>query len=133
MAEEIITQILGYSIGGISLATLLGMFIAFLKDRSKARKEKEITKQGIVDGFKEVIIPKDLRINLSNKVKPSVKEAIGEYMEPITKAYQKLEAQNYLMLKIMSKFTHAEQLTEDEQTKLRELLKDESISEIEIS
>ena len=44
MVESVIAEVLAYSIGGVSLATILGMFIVFLKDRRRARKEKEITK-----------------------------------------------------------------------------------------
>lgn len=132
MAEEIITKILGFSIGGISLVTVFGMFIAYLKEYRKAKKEREVTKEAIVEGFKEVVIPKDIRINLSNKIKPVIQEEIQTGLKPIVEAYNKLQSQNLIMLKIMSKFTHVEDLTDEEQKLLRELVEDNSISEIDL-
>lgn len=132
MAEEIITKILGFSIGGISLVTVFGIFIAYLKEYRKAKKEREVTKEAIVEGFKEVVIPKDIRINLSNKIKPVIQEEIQASLKPIVEAYNKLQSQNLIMLKIMSKFTHVEDLTDEEQKLLRELVEDNSISEIDL-
>lgn len=132
MAEEIITKILGFSIGGISLVTVFGIFIAYLKEYRKAKKEREVTKEAIVEGFKEVVIPKDIRINLSNKIKPVIREEIQTGLKPIVEAYNKLQSQNLIMLKIMSKFTHVEDLTDEEQKLLRELVEDNSISEIDL-
>lgn len=132
MAEEIITKILGFSIGGISLVTVFGIFIAYLKEHRKAKKEREVTKEAIVEGFKEVVIPKDIRINLSNKIKPVIQEEIQAGLKPIVEAYNKLQSQNLIMLKIMSKFTHVEDLTDEEQKLLRELVEDNSISEIDL-
>lgn len=132
MAEEIITKILGFSIGGISLVTVFGIFIAYLKEYRKAKKEREVTKEAIVEGFKEVVIPKDIRINLSNKIKPAIQEEIQASLKPIVEAYNKLQSQNLIMLKIMSKFTHVEDLTDEEQKLLRELVEDNSISEIDL-
>ena len=132
MAEEIITKILGFSIGGISLVTVFGIFIAYLKEYRKAKKEREVTKEAIVEGFKEVVIPKDIRINLSNKIKPVIQEEIQAGLKPIVEAYNKLQSQNLIMLKIMSKFTHVEDLTDEEQKLLRELVEDNSISEIDL-
>ena len=132
MAEEIITNILGFSIGGISLVTVFGIFIAYLKEYRKAKKEREVTKEAIVEGFKEVVIPKDIRINLSNKIKPVIQEEIQTGLKPIVEAYNKLQSQNLIMLKIMSKFTHVEDLTNEEQKLLRELIEDSSISEIDL-
>lgn len=132
MAEEIITNILGFSIGGISLVTVFGIFIAYLKEYRKCKKEREVTKEAIVEGFKEVVIPKDIRINLSNKIKPVIQEEIQTSLKPLVEAYNKIQSQNLIMLKIMSKFTHVEDLTDEEQKLLRELIEDSSISEIDL-
>lgn len=132
MVEQIVTNILSYSICGVSIAVILGLLIDYIRERRRFRKEKSLTKEAIVEGFKEVVIPKDLRINLSKKIDPAIKEAIGEYMKPLIKYCQKMEAENLMMLKIMSKFTHVEKLTEEEQLFLSKLLNSEIESEINI-
>lgn len=132
MVEQIVTNILSYSICGVSIAVILGLLIDYIREKRRFRKEKSLTKDAIVEGFKEVVIPKDLRINLSKKIDPAIKEAIGEYMKPLIKYCQKMEAENLMMLKIMSKFTHVEKLTEEEQLFLSKLLNSEIESEINI-
>lgn len=132
MVEQIVTNILSYSICGVSIAVILGLLIDYIRERRRFHKEKSLTKDAIVEGFKEVVIPKDLRINLSKKIDPAIKEAIGEYMKPLIKYCQKMEAENLMMLKIMSKFTHVEKLTEEEQLFLSKLLNSEIESEINI-
>ena len=132
MVEQIVINILSSSICGVSIAVILGLLIDYIRERRKFRKEKSLTKEAIVEGFKEVVIPKDLRINLSKKIDPAIKEAVGEYMKPLIKYCQKMEAENLMMLKIMSKFTHVEKLTEEEQLFLSKLLNSEIESEINI-
>lgn len=132
MVEQIVTNILSYSICGVSIAVILGLLIDYIREKRRFRKEKSLTKDAIVEGFKAVVIPKDLRINLSKKIDPAIKEAIGEYMKPLIKYCQKMEAENLMMLKIMSKFTHVEKLTEEEQLFLSKLLNSEIESEINI-
>lgn len=131
MVENIIENILGYSICGISLGFVIYLVIYVVVFIRKAKRENKITHDTIVECFKDVVIPKDLRINLSKTIKPVIKDQIVESIKPITESYNKLLLQNHLMLSILSKFTHAQDLTEEEKTLMEELLKDPSIQEIE--
>lgn len=117
---------------GISLGAILSLAIYCIRYIIRSKKDIKITKESIEDAFKNVVLPKDLRINLSNKIDPAIKEALKKYLEPITKAYNKIAIQNQLMLSIMSKFSHTEKLTEQEQQLLHDLLKDMGSSEIDI-
>ncbi len=130
--ETIIEQILGYSVMGVSMGALLTLAIYIIKHVRKTKKEIAVTKDAIVEGFKNVILPKDLRINLSSKIKPAIKDGIKEYMEPMAKAYNRLAIQNQLMLSIMSKFSHTEKLNDEEQKLLHDLCKDMGSCEIDI-
>jgi len=128
---SLVDNILGYSIGGVSLGLIVYLLIYVISYFRKMKRENNITKETIVACFKDVVIPKDLRINLSKNIKPVIQEEIRESIKPIVQSYNKLLVQNYLMLSILSKFTHAEELTEEEKTLMAELLNDPSISEIE--
>ena len=130
--ETVVNQVLNYSILGVSLGTLLALAIYVFKYILKSKKEIAITKESIKEGFKEVVLPKDLRINLSNKIDPAIKEAIKTYMEPMLKDFERVMLQNQLMLSIMSKFTHADKLTQEEQNLLHDLLKDKGTEEGEL-
>lgn len=130
--ETVVNQVLNYSILGVSLGTLLALAIYVFKYILKSKKEIAITKESIKEGFKEVVLPKDLRINLSNKIDPAIKEAIKTYMEPMLKDFEKVMLQNQLMLSIMSKFTHADKLTQEEQNLLHDLLKDMGTEEVDL-
>lgn len=130
--DTIVNQVLDYSIMGVSIATLLALAFYVLKFVLKSKKDIAITKESIKEGFKEVVLPKDLRINLSNKIDPAIKEAIKTYMEPMLKDFEKVMMQNQLMLSIMSKFTHADKLTEDEKNLLHDLLKNMGTEEVNI-
>lgn len=129
----LIETILSYSIGGVSLGFIVYLVIYVMAYFRKMKKENGLTEKTIIDCFKQVVIPKDIRINLSKTMKPIIKKEIEDNIKPILKSYNKLLLQNYLMLSILSKFTHAEDLTEEEQTLLAELLNDGSILEIDIS
>lgn len=128
----LIDQILNYSVCGISVATIIGLVIYVIRYAITAKKEIQVTKQSIEEAFKNVVLPKDLRINLSSKIDPAIKEALEKYLEPITKAYNKIALQNQLMLSIMSKFSHAEKLTEEEQKLLHDLINGMGSSEINL-
>ena len=129
---ELIDQILNYSVCGISVATIIGFVIYAIRYTITAKKEIQVTKQTIEEAFKNVVLPKDLRINLSSKIDPAIKAALEKYLTPITKAYNKMALQNQLMLSIMSKFSHADKLSEEEQKLLHDLLADMGSSEINI-
>lgn len=129
---ELIDQILNYSVCGISVATIIALVIYVIHYAVAAKKEIQVTKQSIEEAFKNVVLPKDLRINLSSKIDPAIRDALQKYLEPICKAYNKIALQNQLMLSIMSKFSHTEKLTEEEQKLLHDLLNDMGSSEIDL-
>ena len=129
---SLIEQILNYSIMGVSVAAILSLVTYVIRYIMKSKKDIAVTKQSIEEAFKNVILPKDLRINLSSKIKPAVQEAVREYLEPILKAYNKVALQNQLMLSIMSKFSHTEKLTDAEQKLLHDLVNEMDSTEIDI-
>jgi hypothetical protein len=130
-AAGVIDKIMNYSIMGISLGIIIALAIFILRTHIKTKLQIAVTKEGIEEAFKNVVLPKDLRINLSNKVVPAVQETLKEYMEPILKAYKKVAVENQLMLSIMAKFSHVEKLTEQEQALLQDLLKERGSSEVD--
>ena len=139
--SEQIMQILNLSICGVSLATILANVIYCIRSIRRAAKEAkknkedvdkrlEISKEQIEEAFKNAVLPSKIKLDVSSKIEKPIKEGI-EKMEENNKEYlQSVREQNLLILKILSKFTHTKQLTEDEQEELKEIIGESKTEEI---
>lgn len=120
MFEQAITSlmsILSLSIGGISVATIIGAFIVL----SKKIKKVSLTKDYVEQAFTKAILPANVRIDISQKIMPLVKQALADiedhmksFMKEQKEEIEQLKSMLVLTLTILSKFSHTQQLTEDE-------------------
>lgn len=141
--SEQIMQILNLSICGVSLATILANVIYCIRSIRRAAKEAkknkddvdkrlEISKEQIEEAFKNAVLPSKIKLDVSSKIEKPIKEGI-EKMEENNKEYlQSVKEQNLLILKILSKFTHTKQLTEEEQEELKEIIGESKTEEVEL-
>lgn len=141
--SEQIMQILNLSICGVSLATILANVIYCIRSIRRAAKEAkknrddvdkrlEISKEQIEEAFKNAVLPSKIKLDVSSKIEKPIKEGI-EKMEENNKEYlQSIKEQNLLILKILSKFTHTKQLTEEEQEELKEIVGESKTEEVEL-
>lgn len=141
--SEQIMQILNLSICGVSLATILANVIYCIRSIRRAAKEAkknkddvdkrlEISKEQIEEAFKNAVLPSKIKLDISSKIEKPIKEGI-EKMEENNKEYlQSVKEQNLLILKILSKFTHTKQLTEEEQEELKEIVGESKTEEVKL-
>lgn len=141
--SEQIMQILNLSICGVSLATILANVIYCIRSIRRAAKEAkrnkedvdkrlEVSKEQIEEAFKNAVLPSKIKLDVSSKIEKPIKEGI-EKMEENNKEYlQSIKEQNLLILKILSKFTHTKQLTEEEQENLKEIIGESKTEEVEL-
>lgn len=141
--SEQIMQILNLSICGVSLATILANVIYCIRSIRRAAKEAkrnkedvdkrlEVSKEQIEEAFKNAVLPSKIKLDISSKIEKPIKEGI-EKMEENNKEYlQSVKEQNLLILKILSKFTHTKQLTEEEQEELKEIIGESKTEEVEL-
>lgn len=141
--SEQIMQILNLSICGVSLATILANVIYCIRSIRRASKEAkrnkedvdkrlEVSKEQIEEAFKNAVLPSKIKLDVSSKIEKPIKEGI-EKMEENNKEYlQSIKEQNLLILKILSKFTHTKQLTEEEQEELKEIIGESKTEEVEL-
>lgn len=141
--SEQIMQILNLSICGVSLATILANVIYCIRSIRRAAREAkrnkedidkrlEVSKEQIEEAFKNAVLPSKIKLDISSKIEKPIKEGI-EKMEENNKEYlQSIKEQNLLILKILSKFTHTKQLTEEEQEELKEIIGESKTEEVEL-
>lgn len=141
--SEQIMQILNLSICGVSLATILANVIYCIRSIRRAAKEAkrnkedvdkrlEVSKEQIEEAFKNAVLPSKIKLDISSKIEKPIKEGI-EKMEENNKEYlQSVKEQNLLILKILSKFTHTKQLTEEEQEELKEIIGESKTEEVKL-
>lgn len=141
--SEQIMQILNLSICGVSLATILANVIYCIRSIRRAAKEAkrnkedvdkriEVSKEQIEEAFKNAVLPSKIKLDVSSKIEKPIKEGI-EKMEENNKEYlQSIKEQNLLILKILSKFTHTKQLTEEEQEELKEIVGESKTEEVKL-
>lgn len=124
MFEQAITSllsILSLSVGGVSVATIIGAFIVL----SKKIKKVSLTKDYVEQAFTKAILPANVRIDISQKIMPLVKQALADiedhmksFMKEQKEELEQTKSMLVLTLTILSKFSHTQQLTEDEKMAL---------------
>lgn len=139
MFEEAIPtllSILSLSIGGVSIATIISSFVVL----AKKIKSVSLTKEYVEQAFEKAVLPANVRIDISQKIMPMVKDALveiknntKEYLQENLEEINKMKTMMILVLTILSKFSHTQQLTEEEQALLKDLLNcTDEVKEIEL-
>ena len=138
-----ITQILSMTIGGVSVGTIIAAVIYCIKSiksiRTDAAKNKidtdeqlKITKDFIEQSFKNAVLPQKIKLDISSKIEKPIKEGLEKIGDTQNEQLQIVKQELLLILKILSKFTHTQKLTEDEQDELKELTGDMVVEEVKL-
>lgn len=135
-AINTLMSILSLSIGGVSVATIIGSFIIL----SKKIKSVSLTKDYVEQAFEKAVLPANVRIDISQKIIPLVKQSLNDiqehmkkYLEEQKEEVNKLKTMMTLILSILSKFSHCQQLSDEERMLLEDLLKcSDEIKEVEV-
>ena len=139
MFEQAITSllsILSLSVGGVSVATIIGAFIVL----SKKIKSVSLTKDYVEQAFTKAILPANVRIDISQKIMPLVKQALADiedhmksFMKEQKEEIEQTKSMLVLTLTILSKFSHTQQLTEDEKMALSMIVtRPENTTEVQL-
>lgn len=120
-AVNTLLSILSLSIGGVSVVSIITAFIVL----AKKIKSVSLTKNYVEQAFTKAILPANVRIDISQKIMPLVKQALNDiennmknFIKEQKEEYQATKDMLTLTLSILSKFSHTQQLTEDEKMKL---------------
>lgn len=137
--QEVILSILGLSIGGVSLATVLANVIYCIKAIKRAKKEAKaakdevvVTKEYVERAFKDAVLPKTIRLDISSKIERPIKEGITRIEELNKEQLEQIHKENVLILKIMNQFTHVKKLSEEDQEAIADIVNEEVTEEVKL-
>ncbi len=89
---------------------------------SQFAKDIKVTREGIVQGFKDAVITKDLKVSINKQVEKILDERLNKFYELILKSEQTRTKMAYWNLKILSWTAAAGKLTTEEQAEITELM-----------
>lgn len=138
-----ITQILSMTIGGVSVGTIIAAVIYCIKSiksiRTDAAKNKidtdeqlKITKDFIEQSFKNAVLPQKIKLDISSKIEKPIKDGLTKIAETQEEQLLAIHNELLLILKILSKFSHTQKLTDEEQEALKEITGETSVEEIKL-
>ena len=125
MFESISNQVVAIfslSIGGISLGSMIGMLIYCIYLVITNKKNLAVSKKTIEDSFKNVVLPKNIKIDISNKIEKPIREGLEVAGDKIQKVLEQVEQGEKLMLTILALFSHYKKLPEEVQEQIQDFI-----------
>lgn len=126
--QELMLLILNASINGVSIITIIANVIYIIKSLRKARKEikqntkdVQLNKQQVEEAFREAILPKTVKLDVSSKIEQPIKEGLAKMQEDNKFALESIHEENVLILKVLSQFSHVQKLSEEDQEKISDI------------
>lgn len=106
-------------------------FITTLKSELGAlKKDIQITREGIVEAFKEAVIPSEIKVDISKQVNKILDSAMSEFKDILINNQEIMAKMMVYMLKIMKNTAAYNKLTDEEKQVLNNLVSEDTIIEI---
>lgn len=135
--QELFTYILTLSISGVSLVTIFGVIIYIVKFGRKVFKKLkqneeniDVTKKQIEDAFKEAVLPKTVKLDVSSKIEKPIQEGLKTIREDNKESLKNLKDELTLILKILNQFTHVKKLSDEDREKIDDIVNNEVTEEV---
>ena len=87
----------------------------------KARKEYQITKEGVVEGFKQAVIPQNIRLDATSLMAKYLSTVIPQLEGSLKKQVAPLATATLLMLRILANTAAANKLTDEEKAQVQQI------------
>lgn len=123
---EAILSIITAVIGAVVAVTA---FIKALKSETRVTNQMAalkgdvtITRAGVVQAFKDAVVPKELKVSINKQVKQIISEEMDKVLEVVRKSEERRTEMNYWVLRILSWTAASNKLTVEEQSEINELL-----------
>lgn len=124
--------ILGITIGGVSLATIIGLVIAIIIEIRKAHKEARLTEKSIETAFQNVVLPSKIKIDLSGKIQEPLEQGFLQVKQFLRTSLERVDKGQRLVLSILSQFSHVNKLPQETQDEIAEYLDECKTVEVKI-
>lgn len=116
-----------------SISTLIKSlnFITTIKSElNSLRKDIQVTREGVVEAFKEAVIPGEIKIEISKQVNKILSDSMQEFKEILVNNQETMAKMMVYMLKIMKNTAAYNKLTDEEKSLLNTLISNDTIIEI---
>ena len=137
--QELILAILGISVGGISVGTILATVIYVVKSIKRTKKEIKnaktevtMTKEYVEQSFKNAVLPKTIKLDISSKIEQPIKEGMMRIEELNKEQLEQIHKENVLILKVLNQFTHVKKLSEEDQEAIADIVNEEVTEEVKL-
>lgn len=125
-------NILSLSVGGVSIASIIAMVFYMVRSFAKNRKQIQVTKESIEQAFKDAVLPKTIKLDVSSKIQTPIKEGLAEIEATINEDLTKLREGQQYILEILTLFTHFSKLSEEERNKILEYIEKQTSEEVSL-
>lgn len=135
MFEEFTNQAMGVlslTIGGVSIGAVITLAIYLINAVIKNRREIAVTKNQIEDAFKSAVLPKNIKLDVSNKIQMPIKEGLAQIQVHLSEHLGRVERGERLILKILSLFSHVDKLPKEIRDEIEDFVDDGVTIEEEI-
>lgn len=133
MFEEISNQvlaILSITVGGVSVGGIVGMAIYVIKQIRANRKQITVTKESIEKAFQDAVLPKSIKLDVSNKIEKPIKEGLAQIELAMKEKIEHLEQGEQLILSILQMFSHVQKLPEEVQKAIADYTEGENSKDV---
>ena len=137
--QEVLMSILGLSVGSVSLATVLANVIYCVKAIKRTRKEAKaakdevaVTKEYVEQAFKDAVLPKTIKLDVSSKIEQPIKEGMQKIGQVNKDQLEQIHKENVLILKVLNQFTHVKKLSKEDQEAIQDIVNEEVTEEIKL-
>ena len=104
--------------------------IASIED--KVQEFSKLNREQIEEAFKEAVLPKNIRLDVSSKIEKPIKEGLQNVQLFLQKEQERLDRGQQLILSILSEFSHVKKLPQEVQDEIEDYLEPATIDEVKI-
>ena len=137
--QDVLVSVLSLSIGGVSIFTIIANVVYCVKAIAKNRKETkaiakqmELNKTSIEEAFKNAVLPKTIKLDVSSKIEKPIKEGLSQIREDNRESLELIHKENVLILKVLNQFTHVKKLSEEDQEAIADIVNEEATEEVQL-
>ena len=137
--QDVLFSILGLSISGVSVATVLANVIYCVKAIKRAKKETKaakdeiiVTKEYVEQAFKDAVLPKTIKLDISSKIEKPIRDGLAQMKDDNKEALEQIHKENVLILKVLNQFTHTKKLSEEDQEAIADIVNEETTEEVKL-
>lgn len=123
-----VASILSLSVGGVSIVTIIGMIIYCIRLAIVNKHNLTVTTKTIEEAFQNVVLPKNIKLDISNKIEKPIKEGFEKVGDLINGSLERIAKGEQMMMKILVLFTHFQKLPEDVREEIEDFINEETTS-----